>query len=536
MRGADLVATALSNAGVKVIFTLSGNQIMPIFDACIDVGIRLIHTRHEGAAVYMAEAYSQLTGEVGIALVTAAPGFASGLGPLYMARMSETPIVLLSGDSPLSKDDKGAFQELDQITISTTLTKLSLRPQHAENLALDIAMAMRVAASGRPGPVHVALPFDLLNADVSDASLPSPQDFAPEVTRPGGDALRSILDTVTAAERPVILTGPLQNRTRARGLLEKLADALDAPVIPMESPRGLKDPCLGDFASVLSKADVIVSLGKNIDYATGFGLPPAMSTNCKFFVVDPETDVLERARRAFGTRMTLGHRADADATAQALAEMGKNRTKRTAWRAEMAAAIAVRPVEPVEAGDGPMRPAVLCAAVQRLLDAVADPILIVDGGEFGQWAQAFVSAKTRIINGPSGAIGGTLCYAVAAKIARPDATVVVLMGDGTVGFHFAEFETAHRYGTDFIAVIGHDARWNAEYQIQLREYGADRLNECELNPTRYDLAAAGFGCHGEHVTNPADLDAALKRANESGLPVCFVAEIEGLPAPSASGH
>ncbi len=536
MRGADIVANALSNAGVDVIFTLSGNQIMPIFDACIDVGIRLIHTRHEGAAVYMAEAYSQLTGKVGIAMITAAPGFASGLGPLYMARMAENPIVLLSGDSPLSQDGRGAFQELDQVGISASLTKLSLRPKRAENLGFDIAMGMRVAASGRPGPVHIALPFDLLNADIAEGNPPSPRDFAPEVTRPGDDALRSIIDAVAAAERPVILTGPLLNPTRARGLLKKLADALDAPVIPMESPRGLKDPCLGDFASVLSKADAIVNLGKNTDFTTGFGQPPAMSADCKFLVVDPETHVLERARRAFGSRMTLGHRADADATARALADMGKGGTSRTAWRDEMAAAIAARPVEPAATGDGPMRPAVLCAAVQRLLDAADDPILIVDGGEFGQWAQSCISARARIINGPSGAIGGVVCYALAAKIARPDATVVALMGDGAVGFHFTEFETAHRYGANLIAVIGHDARWNAEYQIQLRDYGVDRLNECELNPTRYDLAAAGFGCHGEHVTDPADLDAALKRAAESGLPVCFVAEIDGLPAPSGSAH
>jgi len=536
MRGADLVATALSKAGVKVIFTLSGNQIMPIFDACIDAGIRLIHTRHEGAAVYMAEAYSQLTGEVGVAMITASPGFASGLGPLYMARMAETPIVLLSGDSPLSQDGKGAFQELDQVSISAPLTKLSLRAQRAETLGHDMAMAMRVAASGRPGPVHVALPFDLLNDDVGDASLPSPEDFRPEATPPGDDALKAIVDAVAAAERPVVLTGPSQNPSRSRGRLEKLVDALDAPVVAMESPRGLNDPCLGDFASVLAKADVIVSLGKNIDFTTGFGQPPAMGADCKFLLVDPETEVLERARRALGARMILGHRADAGATARALAELGNGATDRAAWRAEMADAIAARSAEPAEAGNGPMRPVVLCAAVQRLLDSADDPILIVDGGEFGQWAQACISAKTRVINGPSGSIGGALCYAVAAKIARPNATVVVLMGDGTVGFHFAEFETAHRYGADFIAVIGHDSRWNAEYQIQLRDYGADRLNECELNPTRYDLAAAGFGCHGEYVTDPADLDAALKRSNESGLPACCVGEIEGLPAPSGSGH
>jgi acetolactate synthase-1/2/3 large subunit len=536
MRGADLLTATLANAGVKVIFSLSGNQIMPIYDACIDAGIRIIHTRHEGAAVYMAEAYSQLTGEVGIAMITAAPGFASGLGPLFMARAAENPIVLLSGDSPVSQDGRGAFQELDQVSVSAPMTKLSLRPQHAEQMGLDMAKALRVAVSGRPGPVHVALPFDLLNADVGDTQPPSAEHFAPEVTRPGDDAIQSVLDAVAAAELPVILTGPSQNTTRAQGRLEKLADALDAPVIPMESPRGLNDPCLGSLAAALARADVIVSLGKDMNFTTGFGQPPAMSATSKFLMIDPETDVLDRARRAFGSRLALAHRADADAAVRMLAELGSGATGRSDWRAEMATAIASRPAEPAEPGDGPMRPAVLCAAVQRLLDAADDPILVVDGGEFGQWAQACISAKTRVINGQSGAIGGALCYAFAAKIARPNATVVVLMGDGTVGFHFAEFETAHRYGADFIAVIGHDSRWNAEYQIQLENYGAERLNETELNPTRYDIAAAGFGCHGEHVTDPAELDAALERADKSGLPVCFVAEIKGLPAPSGSAH
>ena len=536
MRGADLVAATLARAGVKVIFSLSGNQIMPIYDACIDAGIRLIHTRHEGAAVYMAEAYAQLTGEVSIAMITAAPGFASGLGPLYMARMAENPILLLSGDAPLSLNGKGAFQELDQVSISAPLTKLSRRTERAVDLGSDIAKAIQVAASGRPGPVHIALPFDLLNADVGDHPLPAIDDFAPKMMPPDDQAVRTIVEAVASAQRPVILTGPAQNPSRAQGRLQELADALDAPVVAMESPRGLNDPCLGDFAKTLSRADLIVSLGKNIDFSTGFGKPPAMNDECGFLIVDPEVEVLERARRAFGPRTVLAHQADANAALRALVAQGQGSVERSAWRAEMASAIAARPSEPAQPGDGPMRPAILCAAVQRFLDAADDPILVIDGGEFGQWAQACISAETRIINGPSGAIGGALCYALAAKIARPGATVVVLMGDGTIGFHLAEFETAHRYGADFIAVIGHDARWNAEYQIQLRDYGADRINESLLNPTRYDLAAAGLGCHGVHVTDAAELDDALKRADDSGLPVCLVAEIEGLPAPSGSGH
>ena len=158
MRGADLVARSLAEAGVRTIFTLSGNQIMPIFDACIDVDIRLVHTRHEAAAVYMADAWAQITGEVGVALITAAPGFANGLSPLFSARLAESPVVLLSGDSQVSQDGLGAFQELSQVEIAAPLTKAAFRSSSTMGLGHDIAKAIRIACSGRPGPVHLALP------------------------------------------------------------------------------------------------------------------------------------------------------------------------------------------------------------------------------------------------------------------------------------------------------------------------------------------------------------------------------------------
>ena len=535
MRGADLLVKTLSNAGVEVIFTLSGNQIMPVFDACLDAGIRLIHTRHEGAAVYMAEAYAQLTGKVGVALITAAPGFASGLGPLYMARKGENPVLLLSGDSPVAQDGMGAFQELDQAGISAPLTKFSDRPRTPADMGPAAAKALRIAASGRPGPTHLALAFDALNGDASGAPVPSATDCAPEEQAANTDDVQAILDAMAQAERPVILTGPANNRTRSGGRVEKLADALDAPVLALESPRGLNDPSLGNFKSALAKADLIVSLGKDIDFTTGFGKAPVFAEDAAFMMIDPEEEILERARSAMGPRNKRASRADVRPVMDALIAQGPGGNARTAWREDMAGAIAARPVVP-ETADGPMHPATLFQKVQPFLDDADDPIVIIDGGEAGQWAQACLSAPARIINGPSGAIGGCLCYAVAAKVARPDASVVVVMGDGTAGFHFAEFETAHRYGADFIAIIAHDARWNAEYQIQLREYGAQRLYECELDETRYDLAAAGFGCYGEQITDPADIQPALKRAAASGNTACLVARIEGIPAPSGSGH
>lgn len=536
MRGADLLVKTLANAGVDVIFSLSGNQIMPVYDACIDAGIKIIHTRHEGAAVYMAEAHAQLTGGIGVALITAAPGFASGLGPLFMAREAENPILLLSGDSPVGQDGMGAFQEFDQVAVSSPMTKFSKRPMRADDLGADTAEAIRIAKSGRPGPTHLALAFDVLNAETSSATIPDSDQMAVEPMAPENGDIEKVIAAVQAAARPVILTGPLQNRTRSGGRLEKLADALDAPVIPMESPRGLNDPLLGDMASKLANADVVVSIGKDINFTTGFGKAPKMSADCSFYMFDPETAFLDRAERAMGARMQGRYQADAIAASDALIAAGKGGDAHADWRAEMAEACAKRVTVSASTDASPMHPAVMGGVIQEFLDTAEEPILIVDGGEVGQWAQAFINSPVRMINGPSGAIGGCLCYALAAKIARPNATVVIVMGDGTAGFHFSELETAHRYGADFIAVIGHDKRWNAEYQIQTRDFGPDRIYETELDETRYDLAAAGFGCHGGHATSAAELAAALDAAKQSGNTSCIVARIEGLPAPSGSGH
>ncbi len=537
MRGADLVTKALSDAGVTTIFSLSGNQIMPIYDACIDARIRLIHVRHEAAAPFMADAWAQLTGDVGVALIAAAPGFANGLGPLYTARASESPVVLLSGDAPIGQDGQGAFQELSQTAITAPLTKASFRATSADSLGDDVAKAIRIARSGRPGPVHLALPFDVLEAR-TNAAVPAPGCFAPETLMPDEADIEAVADALKSAERPLIVLGPASNASRAGDLLGRLAEATDAPVIPMESPRGFNDPSLGQFSKSFARADLVLSLGKSVDFTLNFGIPPAVDPACRWIVVDPDSDQLERARRNLGSRLAAAHRADVRGAVSWLVDLAKRPAAgREIWRAEVASAIAFRGFEAKHDPSAKrMSPAVLCQAVQRQIDAATESIFIADGGEFGQWAQACLSAPNRVINGPAGAIGGGLCYGVAAKLARPDATVFSLMGDGTSGFHFGEFETAVRCKAPFIAVIGHDARWNAEHQIQLRNYGPDRLNACQLDATRYDLAAQGLGCHGEHVTDPGELDAALDRAVNSGLPACVNVEIEGLPAPSGSGH
>jgi acetolactate synthase-1/2/3 large subunit len=169
--------------------------------------------------------------------------------------------------------------------------------------------------------------------------------------------------------------------------------------------------------------------------------------------------------------------------------------------------------------------------LQALLDSHPDSTLVADGGEFGQWAQAVLHAPHRVINGVAGAIGTALPYAIGVRCVLPGAPVVCVLGDGTFGFHPAEIDTAVRYKLPFVAMIGNDARWNAEYQIQLRDYGVERAQGCELLPTRYDLVSTAFGGHGELVTVAGELPAAVERAHRSGLPACVNVMIDGVAAP-----
>ena len=596
MNGAGLLVDTLVRAGVRRIFSLSGNQIMPVYDACIDVDLSIVHVRHESAAVHMADAWAQITGEIGVALVTAGPGFANALSALFSARHSESPVLLLSGDSPVAADGAGAFQEMPQIDLVSPLVKTARRPGRAGRIGHDVAAAIACARSGRPGPVHVALPFDVLGAPAGEGCRVRAAELARRPRALPGPVADDVAGRLVRAKRPIVLTGPSLNRSRAGARIAALETALHVPVVAMESPRGLRDPALGTFADVLAASDLVVLLGKAVDFSVGFVRPPALNPAAELVVIDPDHRMIDRAYRIAGRRVVVSACADPDFAADALVSAAPaivaagSGASAPAWCAEVADAIANRSVaveagavdsgvvEPAAAEPGAVEsatvesatakpgavesatteliaakpgavesnavepavrfhPRLLCEAVQRVLDAADEAILICDGGEFGQWAQASCTAPVRIVNGLSGAIGGGLCHALAAKLARPRATVIAMMGDGTAGFHLAELDTAVREGAAFVTVVGNDFRWNAEHQIQLRDYGPNRLIGCDLAPTaRYDLAAAGLGCHGEHVTDPSGLDAALARALASGRPACLNVEIDGMAAPVFSSE
>jgi acetolactate synthase-1/2/3 large subunit len=520
---------------VRHLFSLSGNQIMPVYDAALDARLSIVHVRHEGAAVHMADAWGRLTGEPGVALLTGGPGHANGVGALYTALAGESPVVMLSGHAPLAELGRGAFQEMAQADLAAPVTKASWTAQRAQSLGEEVARALRIARSGRPGPVHVSLPFDVLEAKVESAAAVAPGNAAPAAQRLGESAVDAVLAELKRAHRPLVLVGPAMANGAGRAARERLAEAIGAPVVCMESPRGVNDPALGAFSDVLREADLVVLLGKQLDFTLRFGVPPALAAACRFIVIDPEPAALQRALNTLASpeRVPLSAVADPLVAAGELIERARV-TGPQQWAREVESAIRFRPAEwktrDSQPG-GPLHPLEVGRAVQQVLDRARDPVLVADGGEFGQWAQACASAPTRLINGPGGSIGSAIPFALAARLARPDATVVAMLGDGTVGFHLAEFDTAARARLPFVAVVGNDACWNAEHQIQLRTYGRDRAHGCELLPARYDQAAAALGAHGEHVARPAELASALERALGSRQPACVNVMIERVAAP-----
>ena len=525
--GAHLVVEALEAAGIRHLFSLSGNHILSLYDATLDSRhLSILHTRHEAAAVHMADAWGRLTDEPAVALVTAGPGHCNAVSALYTALMAESPLVLLSGHAPVGQLGRGGFQEVDQAAVAAPVAKASWMAKDARRLGEDITAALELARSGRPGPVHVSLPGDLLEAKVDDAAPARAPRIAAPAAAPAGTVER-VLALLAEARRPLVVLGPAMARGARAAAVERLSAATGVPALAMESPRGFNDPWLHLAAPLLKEADLVLLLGKKADFTVRFAQESAFGPGCRVIQVDADAAAL-RGGSAHGIA------ADPAAIAEQLAVAARGRTwPHHAWGEEVRRARATVPAgwDAARRSDqAPIHPLRVCAALQPHVDRGA--ILVVDGGEFGQWVQAGVEASPRLINGVAGAIGAAIPMAVAARLRHPDRPVIAALGDGTFGFHAFELDTAARHGLPVVTVIGNDARWNAEHQLQLQHYGADRTVGCELRPSRYDQMAAALGAHGEHVERAADLAPALDRALNAGMPAIVNVSIVGLAAPT----
>jgi len=533
LRCADVLVSKLINAGVRHCFALSGNQIMSIYDASINTDLQLFHTRHEAAAVHMADAVGRLTGKPGVALVTAAPGIANCPSALYVAKAAESPVLLLSGDSPVEQDGHGAFQELDQVAMTQPVTKQAWRVTEPRRIRQEIQKALSIASSGRPGPVHLVLPVDVLEAklDSADYGLETPKEASESV---GEEEYRWVVDDLLVAQRPLVLVGPAVMHSPAFLEAQKYGRETGVPTLGMESPRGLNDPSLGALAEITREADLIILVGKALDFSLQFGKDSAFNSQCRFIQIDPDQRVLDQGRRNIQDLKRLSQILLPDPAhflRYLFWRLAEIKAGDGDWYDTVSSAITYRPQAWWTGAQNIRHTVEVLSAVNEFLSEAPESVFISDGGEFGQWAQACISAPTRIINGPSGAIGGAIPFAMGARVVHPDARIVCVLGDGAFGFNAFEYDTAIRYNLPFIGLVGNDAGWNAEIQIQIKQFGKERVFGCELLPTRYDEVVKYLGGVGRSATDPAEVKESLREAWESGLPSCINVSINRNAAP-----
>lgn len=534
VNGATLLARSLRRGGVGPVFTLSGHQILPVYDAGLDEGLRFVDTRHEAAAVNMADAWGRLTGQPGVALVTAAPGHMNTLTAVATAWMSESPMLLLSGGTELAHVGRGGFQEVDQLAMIGPVCKAAWMAGSAVELPALVARALRTAAEGVPGPVHITLPYDVLHQRVAaeDVELPPPTEYAPaEQPAPEADVERAV-ELLAGAERPLLVAGPSLWRGGVGSTLAALEDETGVPAVPIDSALGLAEPSLHGLGRALGESDAIVLLAPQ-DFAVGFAGADTIQLACRLIQVAPAAAAIGRSRPVelglIGSPSTV--------LGQMRAAAQRRRWPARGWREELEARrrAQLERTRPLEtAADVPVHPLRVAATVRALLrpgDCVA-----LDGGDFVRWARWCLGAGPydRLTNGKLGALGSGIPFAMTAALARPAARAVAFVGDGTFGFHAMELDTAVRHGLPFVAVVGNDAGWATERHRQRAVYGPDRVVATDLLPTRYDRVAEALGAHAEHVERPEELRPALERAFASNRPSCVNVTIASVRAPSAT--
>ena len=545
LTGAHLMVRALKLEGIQKIFTIVGDTILPLIDAVEDEGLELIDTRHEAAAMHMADAWARVTGEPAVALFTGGPGFSNGISALPNIYTSESPVIFISGTSELSEKGMYAFQEIDQVGMVAPVTKGAWLVHERRRIPEFVATAFRTALSGRPGPVHLTIPVDLQEQEAAEQELPR---YRPEQYRnrgrPHGDPslIQEAIALLRQAERPVVIAANAARYSLSTEAIEAFIETTGLPIFTVEQARGLisddhplcfgyADGSLNAAARRFREADVVLLLGKRFDHRYRYGQPPFFSATADLIQVDPSPEEIGRNRG-----VSVGVVGDIGAVVEQLTQEASRRDwpanqwgpwidqlkgERESW---------LRHLESVAAEELPLHPMRVFKEVERFIDD--DTILIFDGGDYAQWGRSYFKARKPghwIRLGPLSQLGCGLPFALGAKLARPEARVLLFIGDGAFGFYAMEFDTAVRHKLPFTAIMGNDSAWGIDRNFQIAYYG--RAVSTDLRPVRYDQVVAALGSHGQYVERSEDIAPAMDRALASGLPSLINIGVKSVLSP-----
>jgi acetolactate synthase-1/2/3 large subunit len=509
-----LALAAVKDFGVDTMFTLNGGHVWPLYEAAVATGVRIVDTRHEQTAAWAAEAWAKLTRGPGLAVLTAGPGVTNAVSAITSASFNGAPLVVLAGRAPQDRWGSGSLQELDHVPIVSSITKHASTVTDASGAAKAVSDAVQIALTPHRGPVFVDFPIDVIFA--SGAAV-RPEPVVPRGASPDPAAVAAAAALMASAERPAIIAGSDVYWAGAWDALRRVAETLDVPCfangmgrgcLPADSPwaftrtRGL----------LKTEADLVVVIGTPLDFRLGFGRFGAAQV---IHLVDSEVGLARHVTTAAAVAGDLNEILDG------LAGWSGPRHDHQEWidrlrRAEQAVIEGDR--SKLEAAGDPIKPTRVFGELTRRL--ARDAVVICDGGDFASYAGKYVDTYTPgcwLDTGPYGCLGNGLGYAIAARLARPQAQVVAILGDGAMGFSLGDLDTLVRHQLPVVLIVGNNGIWGLEKHPMRAVYGYDVA--CDLQPeTRYDQVAAALGGAGEIVRDPRHIGPALDRAFASGVP------------------
>ena len=514
IHGGRLIARRLKAHGVSRLFTLSGGHLFSVYDGCREEGIAIVDVRHEQAATFAAEGWAKVTREPGVAALTAGPGVTNGMSAMAGAMQNHSPMLVLGGRAPQMRWGQGSLQEIDHVPFVRPVTKLAATADSTADIPGLVDDALATALRPHSGPTFVDLPLDFVFMEAPEPeggeALPDPLD------EPVAEGVERALALLADAERPVIMAGTDMYWGKGERALLELAERRGIPVFVNGLARGCVPADHELFFSRarsegLKGADVALVVGVPMDFRLGFGGSFGEETQ---IVVLGRTEPERDHPRPPAVELYGGM----DATLRALIGDGSDTS---AWVSHLRAAeTEKRAAEAAELSDGrsPLHPMRLYKELGEVLDR--DAVIIGDGGDFVSYAGRVIDSYEPgcwLDPGPYGCLGCGPGYALAAKLARPDKQVVLLLGDGAFGFSGMEFDTLARHGVNVVGVMGNNGIWALEKHPMEFLYGYSVA--ADLRPgTRYDQLVEALGGHGELVERPEDVKPALARAFESGKP------------------
>ena len=542
--GSELLIRALRAEGVDTVFGVAGDHVLHMLDSMFDAPLRMVDFRHESGSTHAADSYSRILNKAGV-MISTTPGHANALPALANAMHSEAPIINIAGSAESPNMGRGAMQEFDQVGAAAPITKGAWNVPSPERIPEFVARAFRTALSGRQGPVHLTIPHDFQMAEVDDADAVrfAPNEYGTPMSVLGDPAqIERAIDLLHSAQRPVVFAGSTTAATSAPSEVLRLVETMRIPFFSEDSARalipdsheysmGLGYQPLNPTVQSVRDADVVLMLGKKLDYTNGFGGTPPFSDDTKFVLVDPSPAQIGRARTA-----AVGIVGDLGPVVTQIADAAAKRNwdERTEWVNALRSACENWYASLAKLGknEDPMHPMHVSNTLQKFIDH--DTHVTFDGGDYCHFLRASVKRDQpyRFHNVSSfGMIGVGLPYALGAQVALPGKKVVLATGDGSLGFNGMEIDTMVRHNLPVKMFVGNNAIWGIDWQIQKGLYG--RPVWTDLLPTRYDVMAQGLGAYGEHVTKAEDLEGAMKRAFVHNGPALLNIDIDKIISPVA---